>query len=125
MSFERISKHHTGAASSDDPQLSVYAGGTVRFNAAAVDRWFESVDRVSFYLDQERGRLGVDRGGSEDTYKLSDSGAGLECSFRTVLTRLGLTAEDIEGTIRLTLEHDPSEGLLVADLAPLQEVSEA
>lgn len=122
MTFEHVAKSRRGAGTSQ-PEASIYPSGRFRLNAAAVREWFDDVDAVEFYVDDESDRLGVARGGSdEDAYPLTfGEHGGAEISFRTVLGRLGIDIEDLDETVHLDLEHDHDEGLIVSDLAPLYE----
>ena len=120
MSFERVRK--TGGNTHETPQLAVYTQLKGRFNKTATEQFFKDVDCVEFYVDIESNRLGIARGGTgPDAYTVRDSGIGASVTLRSALGKFGIQAGDIDESVRLPLEQDPDEGLLVADLAPLLE----
>ena len=122
MAFQRVQKSRGGRRAKSSPRLSVYPSGRARFNAAASEEWLEEVDVVEFYVDAEENQLGIARGGDPDeAWALSPDDPGYDVSFRTVLTQFGVDIDAIDSTVYLDLDRNVSEGLLVADLAPLFE----
>ena len=125
MTFERVQKTRGGSSVTEPPRLAVYPSGGARFNKAASDEYLADVDVVEFYVDPDVCQLGIARGGDpDDAWKLSSDGPGHGVSFRTTLSEFGVSVDAIESTIYLDIEHDPSEGLLIADADPLLEAAE-
>lgn len=119
--FERIRKHGRGQSAA--PRLSIYASGRCRFNAVAAEQFLDGVAAVGFFVDEEGARLGVSLGDASDNgYSLTHYDDGAGASIRSVLNALEIDRENIERAVQLPLDHDPSEGLLIADLDPLFEV---
>jgi len=122
MGFERVKGGY--GSYRDNPVLSVYSTGTLRFNSVAAREWFDDVDSVTFYVDEEAKRLGIARGDGDYTVRRQDNCVGIEVYGMQALKALGVDPDELESSVRLELEHDPQEGLLVADAAPLlKEVS--
>jgi hypothetical protein len=104
-----------------EPALAIYKNGNGRFNKAAVDEWLSDVDAVELYLDHDAGELGVARGGdpTDGAFTLSHDHV---ISVDGILSKFGIRRTDIDTAVHLLFEHDPDEGLFVADLDPLLEV---
>ncbi|MDQ2053197.1 hypothetical protein [Halobellus sp. H-GB7] len=125
MTFDRVEKRHGGSYAKDEPQLAIYPAGTARFNKSASCKWLGDVDVVEFYVDREGRQLGIARGGDpDDAWALISDGPGYGVSFRGILSQFGLSREVIGQTVYLDLDHDASEGLLVADAEPLFDEAE-
>jgi hypothetical protein len=121
VSFDRVEKARGGRGNADsEPLLAIYPNATARFNKAACDEWLDGVGVVEFYVDFEAERLGIARGGDPGSaWTLTADEPGYSASFRRVLSEIGIHPDDLSETRYLPLEHDPAEGLLVADAAPL------
>ena len=119
MPFERVEAGY--GSYQDIPVLSVYSTGTLRFNSVATREWFDGVDSVTFYVDEEADRLGIARGNGDYSVRRQDDRVGSEVYGMQALKKLGADPDDIESAVQLELEHDPQEGLLVADATPLLE----
>jgi len=119
MGFERVEAGY--GSYQDTPILSVYSSGVVRFNSVATRQWLEDVDSVTFYIDEEETRIGIARGDGDYSLRTQDDRVGAEAYGMQALKRLGVDPDEIGSSVQLELEHDPAEGLLVADATPLYE----
>jgi hypothetical protein len=106
------------------PQLTVYVHtGDCRVNAAAATEWFDGVDTIAFHVDHDHGRVGIERNAPlPEAYQLVHQESGCRCACGTLLDALDVP--DADEIVHLDLEHDPDEGLLVADATPLLEVGD-
>lgn len=126
MSFEQV-RPERGPNAAGKKFLAVYSTGKGRFSQPAADEWLDEVDRVELYADTEGQRVGIARGGGDDAYTLSCSDrGGPGVGLRSLLRQLGIDYEDMTSSVRLELERDHEEGLLIADAEPLfEEVNDA
>lgn len=116
--MQKTAGNRSGATT---PLLAVYPNGSARFNGAASQQWLEDVEYVEFYIDHD-DRVGVARGGDADgAWRLQDDEPGCSVSFRGTLSKLGVDVTDLDATVRLELERDHEEGLLIVDADPLYE----
>jgi hypothetical protein len=117
--FERVT---VTSPHREEPTLAVYPAGSGRLNTAAVEQWFEDVDTAQVFVDHESDRLGLAQvpEGAEGL-TLTPDAEGATLSLRAALGGLGIDHDDISSATHLPLEHDPDEGLVIADVAPLRE----
>jgi hypothetical protein len=118
VSFERVETRGHAEA----PCITVISdGNTAYINQPGCEQFFEDVDHVELYADHERGRIGIARNGEtgRSTRLRSREGAGLSLSITPLLRSFGIEAADLDSGVRLPLEHDHEEGLLIADAEPL------
>lgn len=117
--FERVT---VTSLHREEPTLAVYPAGSGRLNTAAVEQWFDDVETAQVFVDHESDRLGLARvpQGAEGL-TLTPDAEGATLSLRAVLNDLGIDLDDITSATHLPLEHDPDEGLVIADVAPLRE----
>lgn len=122
MGFEAIGVDPRGRRA-PDPQLTIYLRQRrARFNVAAYEAWCDGVETVVFHVDHDAADIGIELDAPlPDAYRLSEADGGASTSCTTLLDALSLT--DVDETVRLDLEYDPDEGLLVADATPLLEVA--
>lgn len=123
MSFERVGTRGHAEA----PCITIVAdGNTAYVNQAGCEQYFQDVDHVELYADHERSRIGIARNGEtgRSTRLRSREGAGLSLSITPLLRAFDITTADLDSGVRLALEHDPDEGLLIADAEPLLKEAE-
>lgn len=122
MSFEKV-RPNGGPNPFAKKFLAIYSVGKGRFSKPAADAWLEDVDRVELYADTENRRIGIARGGGDDAYSLNTSNedGGPSVMVRSLLRQFGIDYEEIDSSVRLELERDHEEGLLIADAEPLFE----
>ena len=116
-----------GQASRDEPELAIYKNGDARLNQPAVEQFLEDVEMIAFYPAPEENNLGIARGDSGPSSKkvrIGDHG-GFQFYIGAVLRKkFDVPVKDISESVPLTVEHDPSEGLLVVNLDPFMEAND-
>lgn len=106
------------------PRLSIYPNGDGRINAAADREFFQSVDAVTVYVDDEAHRLALVPGaGGQQPLTLTRSGKeGGDIAIKGSMRRAGVDPDRIEETEFVELEEeqlfDDTTGM-VADLSDL------
>ncbi len=119
MAFQEV-EGDVGRNGRENPTLAIYPDGGGRLNTVASQQWFDAVDTIGIYHDAETHRLGINRN-DESAHALTATadGKGISITARRILDAIGASPDDVGSAVHLPLEHDPAEGLIVADLDPL------
>jgi len=107
---------------SNDPILSIYSDGNSRLNVAAVERWFDDVERVRVLVDRGDARLAFDRDAEAErsTLSLSRRGnGGGDVHTAGALKDFGLDVDAHDETAHRELREHEQTGYIIADLSGL------
>jgi hypothetical protein len=121
MSFEAYDPNGPSTRSAD-PLLSIYTDGNSRLNVAAIDRWFDGVERVRVLIDPENARLAFDReaGSERATLSVSQRGnGGGDIHTTGALKNFGYDEAAHEETAHHELHKHEETGYIVADISGL------
>jgi len=103
-----------------EPVLTVYESGKGRLSAPAVERWFDDVEAVELYTDDE-GQLGIAAAPGGGTHRLHGDGDGRGVSVAGALSELGIEYMALDAPVTVPLAYDPDEGLAIADVTAVRE----
>lgn len=114
MPFERYERYNP--LPNEQPQLSIYSGGSGRFNKAARLEWFDVPGRVAIYFDRDEQLLGFAPPDDEGhTLAITESG---DVYIERPLQHVGVDIDELGGTRYVDLEEDET-GMVVADVSAL------
>jgi len=101
---------------SNDPILSIYSDGNSRLNVAAMERWFDDVERVRVLVDRGDARLAFDRDAEAErsTLSLSRRGnGGGDVHTAGALKDFGLDVDAHDETAHRELREHEQTGYIV------------
>jgi len=102
-----------------EPGAKLYKNGAIRFNDIAGRVWFNNVDYVELFVDDNGNDLGVKPANAtkEGTYKFSPDGEhGGHVAVRSVLSHYGIWHEQMDESIAVPVRWDEDKEMVVVDL---------
>lgn len=102
--------------------VSVYSKGAVRFGNKAAEEYLGDCDNVDVITYKEEGNIGITPNPDGD-YMLTGT-HDQTVTIRAALIAIGVDVKKLDETIRIVVDYDPSDDMVIIDCDPLFEATE-